>query len=111
MLTQISPVQAMMPARSATMDDFAETLQRKILDRPVVDQSELTGKYDFVLTWTPDETQFSGLGVRPPPPTEDAAAAPDLFTALQEQLGLKFKPTKAPVDVLVIDHVEKPSAN
>jgi uncharacterized protein (TIGR03435 family) len=97
--------------RNATMTDFAGVMQSAVLDRPVVDQSELPGKYDFVLTWTPDETQFSGLGVRPPPPAEDAAAAPDLFTALQEQLGLKFKPTKAPVDVLVIDHVEKPSAN
>jgi uncharacterized protein (TIGR03435 family) len=44
-----------------------------------------------------------------PPPADNASAPPDLFTAMQEQLGLKLESTKAPVDVLVIDHVEKPS--
>jgi uncharacterized protein (TIGR03435 family) len=47
----------------------------------------------------------------PPPATENPNAPPDLFTAIQEELGLKLTSTKAPVDVLVIDHVERPSAN
>jgi uncharacterized protein (TIGR03435 family) len=100
-----------LPARNASMADLAGVLQMAVLDRPVVDQTGLPGRYDFSLTWTPDESQFGGLGVRVPPPTADATAPPGLFTAIQEQLGLKLESTKAPVDVLVIDRVEKPSDN
>ena len=81
-----------------------------MLDRPVVDQTGLAGRFDFTLTWTPDETQFGGLGVVPPPP-DNAAAPPGLFTAIQEQLGLKLDASKAQVDVMVIDRAEKPSEN
>ncbi|HTC86960.1 MAG TPA: TIGR03435 family protein, partial [Bryobacteraceae bacterium] len=69
------------------------------------------GRYDFLLTWTPDETQFGGLGVKVPPPTDKADAPPDLFTAIQQELGLKLESTKAQVDVLVVDKVEKPTEN
>jgi uncharacterized protein (TIGR03435 family) len=100
-----------LPASNATMADLAGVMQGAVLDRPVVDQTGLKGRYDFVLKWTPDETQFGGLGVKVPPPTDKADAPPDLFTAMQEQLGLKLQATKAPVEVLVIDHVEKPSEN
>jgi uncharacterized protein (TIGR03435 family) len=64
-----------------------------------------------VLTWTPDETQFGGRGGQAPPPANGGTAPPDLFTAMQQELGLKMDSVKAPVDVLVIDHVEKPSEN
>jgi uncharacterized protein (TIGR03435 family) len=100
-----------LPATNATMGDFAGVMQTAVLDRPVVDLTGLTGRFNFTLTWTPDESQFGGLGIKVPPPTEKADAPPGLFTAIQEQLGLKLEPTKAPVDVLVIDHVEKPSDN
>ncbi len=99
-----------LPARNATIADFAGVMQTAVLDRPVVDQTGLTGRFDFTLTWTPDETQFGGRGGQVPPPA-NGTAPPDLFTAMQEQLGLKMESTKAPVDVLVIDHVEKPSDN
>ncbi|HTW63974.1 MAG TPA: TIGR03435 family protein [Bryobacteraceae bacterium] len=97
-------------AHNATLTDFANVMETVALDRPVVDQTGLQGRFDFTLNWTPDETQFAGLGVRPPAPPENATE-PDLFTAIQQQLGLKLESTKAPVDVLVIDHVEMPSAN
>ena len=100
-----------LPAMNATMADLAGVMQSAVLDRPVVDKTGLPGRYDFTLTWTPDESQFSGLGVRVPPPSGDANAPPGLFTAFQEQLGLKLDSTKAPVDVLVVDRVEKPSDN
>jgi uncharacterized protein (TIGR03435 family) len=100
-----------LPARNATIADFAGVMQTAVLDRPVVDQTGLTGRFDFMLTWTPDQSQFGGMGVKVPPPTDDAAAPPDLFTAIQQQMGLKLESTKAPVDVLVIDRVEKPSEN
>lgn len=95
---------------NATMAQYADTMGAA-LERPVVDQTGLTGKYDFVLKWTPDETQFRSFGGAPPPPPANVEAPPDLFTAIQEQLGLKLESAKAPVDVLVIDHVEKPSDN
>lgn len=97
-------------ARNATLADFANVMQTTALDRPVVDQTGLQGRYDFSLNWTPDEFQFQGLGVKLPPPPE-TDASPDLFTAIQQQLGLKLEATKAPAEVLVIDHVEKPSEN
>jgi len=100
-----------LPVTNATMADFAGTMQSAVLDRPVVDQTGIAGRWDFTLTWTPDEFQFAGLGVKVTPPADPATAPPDLFNAIQEQLGLKLVATKAPVDVLVIDHVEKPSAN
>lgn len=99
-----------LPVRNATMAEFAGLMQN-VLDRPVVDQTGLPGRYDFTLTWTPDESQLANLGIRVPPPANNADAPPGLFTAIQEQLGLKFKATKAPAEVLVIDHVEPPSPN
>lgn len=98
------------PVRNATMGDFAGTMQAVVLDRPVVDQTALQGRYDFTLTWTPDETQFGGRGGQAPP-ADPATAPPGLFTAIQEQLGLRLESTKLPVDVLVIDRLEKPTAN
>ncbi|HZL27817.1 MAG TPA: TIGR03435 family protein, partial [Acidobacteriaceae bacterium] len=60
---------------------------------------------------TPDESQFAAMGAHIPPPTDDAAAPPGLYTALQEQLGLKMEATKAMAPVMVIDKAEKPGAN
>jgi uncharacterized protein (TIGR03435 family) len=85
---------------NTSMADFAFIMQF-FLDRPMVDQTGLTGRYDFSLRWTFDETQASS----------DPNAAPGIFTAIQEQLGLKLDAVKAKADVLVIDHVERPSAN
>lgn len=99
--------------RNATMQDFAELMQSAVLDRPVVDQTALTGRSNFLLKWTPDESQFGGLGVKmPAPPASDAAdAPPPLYTAITEQIGLKLEAGKAPVRVLVVDHVDRPSEN
>jgi uncharacterized protein (TIGR03435 family) len=97
--------------QNATMVDFAELMQSAVLDRPVVDQTALPGKWNFQLKWTADESQFGGLGVKIPPPTDAADAPPLLFTAIQEQLGLKLDAGKTQVPVLVIDKAEKPSAN
>ncbi len=103
-----------MLVRNATMAEFANVLQSRIVDRPVVDQSMLGAtRWDFVLKWTPDASQLAAAGVPPgaPPPADNADAPPDIYAAMQQQLGLKLESTKAPVEVLVIDKVEKPSAN
>jgi uncharacterized protein (TIGR03435 family) len=75
-----------------------------------VDQSGLSEKYDFTLTFTLDPAQAARLGGALPPAADNPDAAPDLFAAFQ-QLGLKLESTKAPTDVMVIDKVEKPSEN
>ena len=100
-----------MNAFNANMPDFAGLLQSVVLDRPVVDQTGLPGRFNFQLKWTPDDSQFPGVKGQRPPPKEDAETQPDLFTAIQQQLGLKLEAVKTAVDVIVIDHVEKPSAN
>ena len=97
--------------RNANMADFSGLMQSTVLDRPVLDQTGITGRWDFTLKWTPDDSQFAGFGARIPPPTDAANAPPNLYTAIQEQVGLKLEATKAPADVMVIDRVEKPSDN
>jgi uncharacterized protein (TIGR03435 family) len=101
--------------RNATITEFATVMQAQFMEQPVVDQTELgTTRYNFTLKWTPDPSQRQ-LGGGPDAPAQapvpDADAPPDLFTAMQQQLGLKLGTAKAPVDVLVIDKVEKPSDN
>jgi uncharacterized protein (TIGR03435 family) len=83
-------------ARNVTMGMLAAQLAGRVLDRPVLDRTEIAGKFDVDLEWTP---------------VERADLGPSIFTALQEQLGLKLETQKGVVDVLVIDHVERPSAN
>jgi uncharacterized protein (TIGR03435 family) len=88
--------------RNATMQEFAGFLQANVLDQPVVDQTGLGNKrYNFIVKWTPDGT--------PADPNLDAP--PDIYLAFQQQLGLRLESTKAPVDLFVIDSVEKPSEN
>jgi uncharacterized protein (TIGR03435 family) len=79
-----------------------------VVDRDVIDRTGLTGKYDFSLSWTPEQLATSpdgGSYVRP------ANDSPVIFTALQEQLGLKLVADKGPVKVVIVDHVEMPSEN
>jgi uncharacterized protein (TIGR03435 family) len=85
---------------NASMANFATFLQRYVTDRPVVDQTGIAGRYEFSLKFTPDD----GASSEPNPP-------PGLFTAIQEQLGLKLKPVRAKAEVLVVTHVEQPSDN
>ena len=82
-----------------------------VLDRPVIDRTGLQGRFDFTLTWTADESQFRSMGVNVPPPPADGSGPPGLFTAIQEQLGLRLERTDAPVEVMVIDSVQRPSEN
>jgi uncharacterized protein (TIGR03435 family) len=103
-------------ARNAGFDEFRSFLQNLVLDRPVVDHTGLTGKYDFQLTFTPDDSQFNGHPPKAPASADSGAPvaaepAPDLIKAFSDQLGLKLEAQKTAVDVIAIDHVDKPSAN
>ena len=84
---------------TGTMADFILGMQF-FFDRPLVDQTGISGRHDFTLRYTHDEANAT-----------DPNAPPGLFTAIQEQLGLKLDAVKAPIDVFVIDHVGAPSAN
>jgi uncharacterized protein (TIGR03435 family) len=87
----------------ASMTRFGEVLARQT-DRPIVDATGLAGLYDFTLDWTPDEAVADGPNV--------AGAPPSLFTAIEEQLGLKLRPVRREVEILIIDSAERvPSAN
>jgi uncharacterized protein (TIGR03435 family) len=92
--------QAHAVATGITSDRIAEILGNET-DRLVINKTVLTGSYDLTLDWAPNE------GV----PATDAPSAPSLFTAVEEQLGLKLVPAKGPVPVLIIDAVEKPGEN
>jgi uncharacterized protein (TIGR03435 family) len=99
-------------AVNASMSDFVNWMTRSVgFDRPIVDQTGLIGKYDFTLDWTPDDSQFGGMGATIAPSADDANKPPSLYVAMQEQLGLRLTAAKAVADVLVIDHVERPSEN
>jgi uncharacterized protein (TIGR03435 family) len=102
------PRPGLLPARNATMTGLAQALQGAVLDRPVINQTKIEGKFDFTLDWMPDEFQFASFG--PAPQLQDNGK-PNIFQAFQEQLGLKLEATKAPADVIVIDKAEKPSEN
>jgi len=96
--------------RNSPMSQVTAILQN-FLDKPVVDQSGLAERYDFTVSFTLDAAQAVRLGGAPTSAPDNPDAAPDVFAAFQQQLGLKLESTKAPVDVMVVDKLEKPSEN
>jgi len=106
-------------AKGGTIQGLMQALSQ-LLGRTIIDKTGLSGNYDFSLKWTPDMgggpmTPMMREPVGGPPGSESApppdAGGPSLFTALQEQLGLKLESQKGPVDVIAIDHIEQPSPN
>jgi len=81
----------------------------QIVGRTVEDRTALPGGYDFTLNWEPETPAASSPG--PDPSTSIEDSGPSIFSAIREQLGLRLEPAKGPVSVLVIDHIERPSAN
>jgi len=101
-------------AQMISLSELAGLLAQQ-LGRPVKDKTGIEGKFDFKLEWTPDEAMRGGVPAGEGAPREGSpagdASGPSIFTALQEQLGLKLESDKGPVEILVIDRIEKPSAN
>lgn len=97
-------------AKNVGLAELSNMLQSNVMDRPVVDQTGLEGAYDFVLTWAPDDSQFIQYGARAAG-ASGASDVPGIFTAMQEQLGLKLSAEKTIVPVMVVDRVEQPSPN
>jgi uncharacterized protein (TIGR03435 family) len=102
----------MLDAQMANIAALVNMLSQQ-LGRPVLDKTGLKGSWDFKLEWTPDETQggmgFGGGAHEAAPPGD--ASKPSIFTAIQEQLGLRLESDKGPVEIIVIDRVEKPTEN
>lgn len=94
-----------------SMDEFSRMLQGGAVDRPVVNLTDLPGKYTFSLVWTPENAQAAVPNPNALAPIDRADVPPDLFTATQQQLGLKLEGAKLKVEVLIIDKVERPSEN
>jgi bla regulator protein BlaR1 len=108
----MEPERGKLVGQGCPLSYLVDTLSKeKAVGRTVIDKTGLAGNYDFVLRWT-DESQTSSAG---PQRTDSAppldASGPSIFTAIQEQLGLKLESQKAPLEVLVIDRAEKPSEN
>ena len=93
------------------MDFFAKVFLTNYVGGPVINETGIDGKFDFSLDWTPDDhgqrkSEEQREDKNPPDPL-----GPSLFAALRQQLGLKLEAGKGPVEVLVVDHAEKASAN
>jgi uncharacterized protein (TIGR03435 family) len=99
-------------AAAVSVSNFVNFLVNQ-LGRPVIDKTGISGLYDLQLEWTPGSEQvpgpFAPNPAAPPPPAD--ASGPSLFTALQEQLGLRLESTKGPVEVVVVDSAQKPAEN
>src|SRR5262249_37408172 len=98
-------------AKGVPVNVFIQVLSQN-LGRPIVDKTDLKELYDIKLQWTPEFREGLGLtGTAEPQPPPPDASGPSIFTAIQEQLGLRLESAKGPVEVLVIDVVEKPTEN
>lgn len=107
----LEPTGARMQGGKVPMPELVRMLSM-VLGRAVIDRTGFTELFDVQLDFVPDET----TAALPPPPPDSAAASPEfnnrsILVAMQEQLGLRMESTKGPVDVIVIDHVERPGAN
>jgi bla regulator protein blaR1 len=102
--TKLSALPGQLTATAVTLDQFAHSplLGPATHGQPVIDQTGLKGAYDFTLNSSPEQ---------PVTPDAPAETDPPMFTAIQQQLGLRLVPSKGPVEVIVIDHIELPSAN
>ncbi len=89
---------------------FVNSLAR-LVGRPIVDKTGLTGAWHIKLSYTNDDGTPGGIGIGPIDRIQTGAAGPSIFTAVQEQLGLKLESAKGPVDTLIIDSVSRPSPN
>lgn len=107
MINGISPS---VEAQGATLDEFCKTL-RMVVDRPVIDKTGIAGRFDIRVEFSREGTAMGGIRDGVPVPASDSIGPPEIFTALQQQLGLKLERAKGPVSMLVIDHIERPTKN
>ena len=105
---QVNGARGQLTGKKGNMSLFVAQLASRV-GRTVVDQTGLKGEYDYTLQWTPDPGRLPAPGLDAPPTADQNG--PSIFTALQEQLGLRLESTKGPVETIVIDHAERASEN
>jgi len=113
MLGRTSAGDITLKAKSATMEQLATTLS-STLGAAVIDRTGIEGRFDVSLEWAPDPASqplVTKSGTPAPMPPPDATPGPSIFTALQQKLGLKLEARKVPVEIIVIDHADRPSKN
>jgi uncharacterized protein (TIGR03435 family) len=102
-------------AAAMDLDEFSQEVLGRLFDRPVLNHTGITGKFDFHLEFTPDgdtpRVPVRDPNAPGPKQSADPTGRPSIFAALQEQLGLKIESAKSPAEFLIIDHVERPSDN
>ena len=98
-------------AKNASIEDLGKILGGTVLGKVVFDRTALKDRYDIILRWTPDEYQLPFQGSLDQQPPYNGPPPPDIYLAVSEQLGLKFAVKKGPVDVIAIDHADKPASN
>ncbi|HEY4362455.1 MAG TPA: M56 family metallopeptidase [Bryobacteraceae bacterium] len=108
--TMISALSPGVESLGTTMDEFAKTL-RLVVGRPVINKTGISGRFDMRVKFSREGTELAGMVPRGPDRAPDPDGPPSVFVALQEQLGLKLEAGKGPVDTLVVDRIERPSAN
>jgi uncharacterized protein (TIGR03435 family) len=96
-------------AQGVTLDDFSSML-RLVVGRPVIDKTGVTGRFDIRVEFSREGTELAGIQAKDSAPS-DPGSPPSIFVAIQEQLGVKLEAGRGPVETLVIDHIEKPTAN
>lgn len=111
---QMSAVNASLEVQGGTLDVFSGMLEI-LLERPVINKTGITGRFDFRIEFSREGTKLAGVPLIQPNGSISGASDPagrsSIFSVLQEQLGFKLEPGKGPVEALVIDHVERPTAN
>jgi uncharacterized protein (TIGR03435 family) len=112
MMMRMTSTSAEMTVSAGTIDELAQMLtgQRDLGGRLIIDKTGLTGKYDYYLNWTPADAEMAAQS-KGDDGKAPASDAPALFTALQEQLGLKLEPSKGQVQIVVLDSLQPPSPN
>ena len=106
----ISGLKPSVQADGATLDEFSKLL-RLVVGRPVIDKTGISGQFNLLVKFSRAGTELGSTLNGQPLPAADPTGPPSIFTAIQEQLGLKLESGRGPVDMLVVDHIEKPSEN
>jgi len=106
----ISMLKPSVQADGASLDEFSKML-RMVVGRPVIDKTGIGGRFNLLVKFSREGTELGSTLNGPPLPAADPTGPPSIFTAIQEQLGLRLESGKGPVDALVIDHIERPSEN
>ena len=109
--SMISGITSSVESLGSTLDEFCKVL-RLLVDRPVIDKTGITGRFDIHVKFSREGTALDGIRLNKGPSTAaDPTDAPSIFVALQDELGLRLESGRGPVNKLVIDNIEKPSEN